>query len=184
MTSPRYKAFKKHIGKHLFQVKRRPRGAGSVAGFVVAMSESLVMFHQLDWDAFCLNGYCVVCADDVSSYRAFGKKDYWQHRASMLRQLKSIIPKAVSVIGWREVFESVAIRFPLMVVHTERKRPDVCYVGEVFEVSDSTIEIHDLDCNCEWQKPRRFNFSDITMVEFGDGYSMALAATAPKRKTR
>ena len=182
MTSPHYKAFKKHVGKNLFQVERRPRSLSRVTGFVAGLSESLMLFHQFDWDTFSLNGYSVIPIADASDYRTFDRKKYWQHRAAQLRELKPIIPDAVSLIDWRELFESVAVRFPLVVVHTERKRPGVCYVGEVLDVSDSALKIHDLDCNCEWQKPRRFKFSDITMIEFGDGYSAALAATAPKRK--
>ena len=182
MSSPLQKAFKKHLGKDLFEVKRRPRGVGRIAGFIVAMSESLILFHQLDWDTFCLNGYSVICSDDVSVYRAFDRNKYWQHRAAQLRKLNPIIPDGVSAAGWQKLFESVASRFPLVVIHTERKHPDICYVGEGLRVSDTTVTLYDLDCNCEWQKPRRFRFADITMVEFGDGYSTALAATAPKRK--
>lgn len=182
MSSPLQKAFKKHLGKDLFEVKRRPQGVGSIAGFIVAMSESLMLFHQLDWDTFSLNGYSVIPIGDAGDYRTFDRSKYWQHRAAQLRELKPIKPDAVSVIDWRELFESVAVRFPLVVVHTERKRPSVCYVGEILEVVDSALEIRDLDSNCEWQKARRFKYSDITMVEFGDGYSSALAATAPKRK--
>ena len=183
MTSPRYKAFTKHVGKNLFQVERRPRSLGRVAGFLVDLTESLMLFHKLDWDLFSLNGYSVIPIADAGDYRTFDRNKYWQSRAAKLRKLKPTMPDGVSVTDWRGLFESVASRFPLIVVHAERKRPGVCYVGEVLKVSDSTLVIHDLDCNCEWQKTRRFKFSDITMVEFGDGYSLALAATAPKRKT-
>jgi hypothetical protein len=163
-------------------VERRPKSIGRVAGFVVAISETLMLFHQLDGDSFSLNGYCVIPIADANEYRVFDRKQFWQHRAAQLKGLRPILPDSASVSDWRELLESVAKTFPLVVVHTERKRPDVCYIGEVLKVSDSTLTIHDLNCNCEWQKPRRFKLSDITMVEFGDGYSMALAATAPKRK--
>jgi len=184
MSSPLHKALKKHSGKNLFEVKRRPKGAGRVAGFVAAWSDSLILFHQLDWDTFCLNGYSVICTDDVRGFRVFDRNEYWQHRAAKLRKLKPTVPDGGSVTDWRALFESIASGFSLIVIHIERKRPDVCYVGEVLKVSDSTVTTHDLDSNCEWQKPRRFRFADITMVEFGDGYSRALAATAPKRKSR
>ena len=182
MASPRYKTFKKHVGKNLFQVERRPRSLGRVAGFVAGLSESLMLFHQLDWDTFSLNGYSVIPIADASDYRVFDQKKYWQQRAAHLRELRPIMPDSVSVSDWRRMLESVAVLFPLVVIHIERKRPAVCSVGEVLKVTDSTVTLHDLDCNCEWQKPRRFRFEDITMVEFGDGYSTALAATAPKRK--
>lgn len=182
MLSPLHKALKKHSGRNLFDVKRRPRGVGRVAGFVAAWSDSLILFHQLDWDTFRLNGYSVICTDDVSGFRAFDRDEYWQSRAAKLRKLRPTVPDGVSVADWRGLFASVASRFPLVVIHIERKRPDVCYVGEVLKVSDSTVTTHDLDSNCEWQKPRSFRFSDITMVEFGDGYSTALAATAAQRK--
>ena len=184
MSSHLHKALKKHAGKNLFQVRRRPRGVGSVTGFVVAWSESLLLFHQLEPDAFCLNGYSAICTDDVSDYRAFDRDEYWQRRAAGIHKLKPVTPNGVSVANWRELFESVTSHFPLVTLHTERTNPDVCYVGQVAKVSDSTLTIYNLDCNCEWQKPRRFKMADITRVEFGDGYSTALAETSPKRKAR
>jgi hypothetical protein len=153
-------------------------------GFPVAWSESLILFHQLEVNAFCLNGYSAICTDDVREYRAFDRDDYWQRRAVRLHKLKPIIPDGVSVTDWRGLFESVASRFPLVTLHTERRRPDVCYVGQVLKVSDSMLAIHDLDCNCEWRKPRRFKLTDLTQAEFGDGYSSSLAATLPKRTVR
>ena len=164
MSSPLHKALKKHSGKNLFDVKRHPRGVGGLTGFVMVWSEALVLFHQLDGSAFCLNGYSVICSDDVSGFRTFDRDQYWQRRFIRLRKLQPAAPVGVLVTDWRSLFESAVSCFPLVVIHTERKRPDVCYVGEVFKVSDSTVTIHDLDSNCEWQKPRRFKFSDITMV--------------------
>ena len=184
MSSHLNKALKKHAGKNLFQVKRRPQGVGRLTGFVMAWSESLVLFHQLDDNVFCLNGYSVINADDVSDYRVFDRDDYWQRRAVSLHKLKPVIPNEVSVTNWRELFGSVASHFPLVTLHTERRNPDVCYVGQVLKVSEATLTVRDLDCNCEWQKPRRLKLTDITRVEFGDGYSMSLAATSSKLTAR
>ena len=48
-------------------------------------------------------------------------------------------------------------------------------------MTQRTFTIEDLDSHGEWSGPRRMKFSDVTMVDFGDGYAGALAATAPER---
>jgi len=183
MSSPLHKALKAQASSSLFQVKRGKLTEWSLSGFVVAWSDSLILFHQLEDNVFCLNGYAAVRVRDVSEFRVFDSDDHWQRRAAKLKKLKPCSPDAVSVAGWSQLLKTVSASFPLVVIHLEKKRPDVCYVGEVQKVSNTAAATHDLDGNCEWQKTKRFSFSDITMVEFGDGYSLALAATAPKGKT-
>jgi hypothetical protein len=183
MPSPLHKALKSEARNSLFQVKRKPLTEESLTGFVVAWSDSLILFHQLEDNVFCLNGYAAVRVRDVSEFRVFDSDEHWQRHATKLKKLKPHVPDKVSVPDWSHLFETVSAGFPLVVISMEKKEPDVCYVGEVQSVSNTAVTTHDLDANCEWQKPKRFRFSDITMVEFGDGYSLALAATAPKRST-
>jgi hypothetical protein len=168
--------------KHLFEVKRRPQKLCKISGFVVDVSESLILLQRFDWDAFQLNGYSVIRSDDIASYRFFDKKKHWQFRATQHLKLKLKAPAGISVSSFSDLLESAAKVFPLLTIHRDKINTKVCYIGKLTTVSHKTFTIEDLNCNAEWTGSRQFKFSDVTLVDFGGGYENALAATAPKQK--
>jgi hypothetical protein len=185
MTRSLHSILKKSKTGHLFEVKRRLKDVGSTTGFIVASSDSLIVFHRLDMDTFRLNGYTVLRDEDIRQYRSFTKTDYWQFRAVRHFHLKPKCPTGISVSSFPELLKSVAERYPLIAFHPEKKNPDVCYIGPLVSMTKHTFVIEDLNSNGEWSGPRRMKFSDITRIDFGGGYEEALAVTAPKRaKTR
>lgn len=173
--------FKKAKMRHLFEVKRRFKNVGSTTGFIVDFSEPLVLFHTLDTDTFQLNGYTMIRKEDITKYRVFGKTEYWQVRAVRYFHLKPMRPTGVSVTSLPALLKSVTEHYPLITLHPERTNPDVCFLGQLVSTTERTFTIEDLNSNGEWSGPRRMRFSDVTRVDFGDGYAGALAATAPKR---
>ena len=151
-------------------------------GFVVGFSEDLLLFHALNPDTFRLNGYIVLRLEDVKEYRAFDKPEFWRNRAVRGFGLKPVRPVGISLSSLPDLLESIAKRFPLITFHTERTKPDVCYIGSLLAKAEATFTIEDLDCNAEWTGPRRLKFRDITRIDFGGGYEEALAATAPRAR--
>lgn len=185
MSASFHSIIRKAKMKHLFEVKRRLKNTGKTIGFVVDLSDSLVLFHALELDSFRLNGYTVIRREDISEYRVFTRAEYWQVRAVRHFRLKPMRPAGVSVSSLPELLKSVAERYPLITLHPEKTKPDDCFIGELASMTERTFTIEDLDSNGEWSGPRRMKFSDVTRVDFGGGYEGALAATAPKRtKTR
>ena len=74
----------KHQWKHLVEFKRGSKGMAKAAGFVAALSDTLILLHRLEWETFRLNGYTLIKAEDVSYYRVFDSPKYWQYRAAKL----------------------------------------------------------------------------------------------------
>lgn len=175
---------RKHKLKHLVEMKRGSSGLSRVTGFVADFSDSLILMHRLDWDTFQLNGYTVIREDEVSQYRFFDKAEHWQFRAVRLNRIVPRHPVNISIASLAELLTSIAQRYPLVTVHPERTKPDVCYIGSVNSVAERTVTIEDLNCNAEWTGPRRLKLADITMIDFGGGYEEALARTAPNRPTK
>jgi hypothetical protein len=165
-------------------VRSRIKGVGRTTGFVVDFSRDLILFHVLDTDAFQLNGYTVIRSEDVKDYRAFDKAKFWQNRAVRRLKLKPASPVGILLTSVPELLQSIGSRYPLISFHPERKQPNVCYIGPLLSMNKTTFTIDDLDSNAEWSGPRRLKFSDVTRIDFGDGYQNALAATAPKRPKR
>lgn len=175
---------KRHCGRNLFEVRSRIKGAGSTFGYVVDFSETFVLFHLVRKDAFCFNGYCALKSDDIKDYRAFSRQEHWQNRAAKTFRLKPKRPAGISLDTLPTLLESVSNRYPLMVIHMERKYPNDCYIGPLISLAEKTFTIDDLDCGCNWSGPRRIKLEDVTRIGFGGGYESALAATAPKRSER
>jgi hypothetical protein len=172
---------KQHCGKHLFEVRSRIKGAGSTMGFVVDFSDDLILFHVLATDTFRLNGYAVNRTEDVKDYRGFNNGKFWQNRAAVHFKLAPVRPAGILLDSVPQLLTAISKRYPLITIHPEKIKPDVCYIGSLLSMTEATFKIDDLNCNAEWSSPRRLKFSDVTRVDFGGGYEQALAATAPKR---
>jgi len=168
--------------KHLLQVKRSHKNLCKISGFVVDVSESLILLQRCDWDTFQLNGYSVIRNDEVAGYRFFDKKQWWQFRAVQHFKLIPKAPAGISVSSLPTLLESVAKIFPLVTIHQEKINAKVCYIGKLTAMRRKTFTIEDLNCNAEWTGSRRLKFSDVTLVDFGGGYENALAVTAPNQK--
>jgi hypothetical protein len=175
---------RRHCGRHLFEVRSRIKGAGRTIGFVVDFSPDWILFHVLNTDVFELNGYTAIRSGDVKNYRAFDRGEFWQNRAVGQFKLNPVRPPGISLTSLSDLLESIGRSYPLITIHPEKVKPDVCYIGPLLSIAKATFTIDDLDCNAEWSGPRRLRFSDVTRVDFGGGYEEALAATAPKRPKR
>jgi hypothetical protein len=175
---------KRHCGRHLFEVESRIKGAGRTEGFVVDFSNSLILLHVLEPNTFLLNGYSIIRSENVRHYRVFDKREYWQNRAVRRFELSPVRPVGITLSSVPELIASVAKRYPLITIHPERTKPDICYIGPLLSMTEATFTIDDLDCTAGWSGPRRIKFSDATRIDFGGGYEEALAATAPKRSKR
>jgi hypothetical protein len=174
---------KRYNRRHLLEVRSRIKGIGSTVGFVIGYSKELALFHVLDTDMFRLNGYSVIRLDDVKDYRTFDKSQYWQNRAVRRFHLNPVTPAGVLLNSLPELLQSIAKRHPLITFECERTKPNICYIGTLLSMTETTCTIDDLNSNAEWTGPRRLKFADITRISFGDGYSEALAATAPKPRS-
>jgi hypothetical protein len=173
---------RKHQMRHLLEVERSPQKMGRISGFVVDYSESLILLQRFSWDRFQLNGYSVLPNTDIEEYRFFDKREYWQYRAIQHLKLEPKALGGISVSSLPSLLETVAKVFPLLTIHREKINSEVCYIGKLATVSHKSFTIEDLNADAAWTGPRRFRFSDVTLVDFGGGYENALAVTAPKQK--
>ena len=75
MTTALLSALKKAQMKYPIEVQRRFSEDQITGGFVVDFTDSLILFHNLDMDTFCLNGYTVILSKDITRPRVFKKAD-------------------------------------------------------------------------------------------------------------
>ena len=170
---------RKHRMKHLVELEMRPRKLGKLAGFVMHITDDMILLHGLEKDGFRLNGYYVVCQKMVGRYRVFSKPEYWQFRAIEHFRIKPKQPRGISLQSLPILLRSIAENYPLITIHREKIDSEVCFIGRLKNMAGTSFTLEDLDCNAEWSGPRRIKFNDVTRVDFGGGYESALAATAP-----
>ncbi|MEQ2006638.1 MAG: hypothetical protein ABMA26_07565 [Limisphaerales bacterium] len=166
----------------LFELKRRPAGAGRLAGFVLDASPELILMHRVDFDTFTLNGYTAIRCSDIAAFRSFGRHEYWQRRAVEHFGLVPVPVLGLPVGSFGELLASKELAGRLVSVHRERMAANVFFIGPVTSVAGGRLTMEDLDRNAKWSGPRRIRLADVTRVDFADGYLRALEATAPKRR--
>src|SRR5438552_3249282 len=62
--------------RHMVQLSRGAVGMSDIFGFVVNVTEDLVLVHFFDSEAFCLTGYDVLRQRDIRSYCFFDDPRY------------------------------------------------------------------------------------------------------------
>ncbi len=140
----------------------------------MGFGDTLILMHQLDWDVFVLNGYCLIRISDVRNYRIFSRDCYWQCKAARQKSFRPIAPE-ISVATWRSAISGAAESFPLLCFETELRLPDKLWVGKPVAMTEKTLTVRGLDPYAEWCANSRFHFEDLTKVQFGGGYESALA---------
>jgi hypothetical protein len=160
------------------QVDRRPKVADLLEGYVVGVSAQFLMLHLLDSVTVSLNGYTVLPLEYVTRYRVREDSEFFLQRAL---KLKGIGPKPVPSIdlsNFESVISTANQQFPLVTLHREIMRQDECYIGRVDKISGKAVTLREISFAGTWNRVRRYNFRDITRIDFGGAYEEALAMVA------
>ena len=184
MTSTWSRQLSRNRGATLVEFGRRPKIKEPIAGFINCYSESLITLQRLDWSTFGLDGYTVLRIRDIQSQRFFSRDSFWAKRAIKKLKIKPKMLPNISVQTWAEAVDVGVKYFPLITLRCEIHYPDECYIGYPLEVTARKIVIDNLDTRAKWTGPRNFKLSQITRIDFGSGYEMALASVAALRTER
>jgi hypothetical protein len=75
--------------------------------------------------------------------------------------------------------EAAGAAAPLVTVHDEFDRPDVCWIGAVQSVDATKLRLLKVDPSGDWERrASTFDPENITRIEFGGGYDEALHLVA------
>lgn len=81
----------------------------------------------------------------------------------------------VSVASIEELLLSASRVFPLLTIHREKARPDVCWIGRIEEIRRGQVSLLEIGPDAAWDdKPTSYKLNEITSVEFGGEYERAL----------
>lgn len=153
-------------------------------GFVVGLSEALVVVHTLNSGTMRLNGYTVVRLKDVIE----------------CTNDESFAPTALKLLGERPkpqpdllyldmpgLLSSVGTHYPLLEIFQE-KTGSAFYIGRIVGFGKRKVHLQAVSRDGTWGDTYKFACKEITRVDFGDGYDEALWLVArrqprPRRST-
>ena len=164
-------------GFPLVEFDRKPFDKYPVRGFAIDWKEDLTLFQDFDTELFQLNGWAVFRNSDIRRYRVIPEGDFLA-RAIRLQKIRPAMSKGVAIGSLREAAESAGAKFPLLTVHRERIKQDVCYVGKFGRATTRTLTMREISPQAEWEDEETFAFRDITKLEFGGTYERLLYALA------
>ena len=175
-----------HATESLVWIRRRFE-TRSWRGFVVGLSETLVLLQVLNSGSMRLNGYTAVRLKDIQE----------------CREDETFAPAALKLLGERPkpqldlllvdmpgLLSSVGAHFPLLELFQE-KTGATFYIGRILRFGKRKVHLQAVTRGGTWGEIYKFNCKNITRVDFGDGYDEALWLVArrqprnlPERKDR
>lgn len=76
---------------------------------------------------------------------------------------------------------SAGKRFPLVRLHTERNRKDVCSIGKFIEIAKKDVVLQDIDPSAKWDLETTARpIARITRIDFDGPYERALVLVGGK----
>jgi hypothetical protein len=132
-----------------------------------------------------LDGYTALRLADLKSVRVVGGPESFAVMGLEHFREAPIAPKGIGLDTLKDLLATASRRYRLMAIHTEAVYTDVCYIGEVADLSERRLLMSEITPRATWEpKVSRYQFGDITRVEFGGRYVRALAAVSDRLDSR
>ncbi len=146
---------------------------GSVRGYILDVGPKFFLMaiqsDQIRFDGFACFRIADVKNPRLDPYAAFAE--------AALKKFGEPIPKKpkVSVANVERLLRSAAKSFPLVTIHRETVRREVCWIGKVEKLSDEKVFLVEINPDATWdEKATPYKLNEITSVEFGGEYERAL----------
>ncbi|HEX8372724.1 MAG TPA: hypothetical protein VF585_08090 [Chthoniobacterales bacterium] len=162
----------------IVRIELSPDIGDQIEGYVVGVSELFVMLHALDSNYINLNGYSVVRRSDIRRYRIRDDFEFFLNRALKLKGNLPAPQPNIDLSSFATLLETANASFPLITLHLEIMYSDLCFIGRVQKLTAKTVVLKEINPAAKWERTRRYNYKDITRVDFGGGYEEALALVA------
>ena len=149
-------------------------------GFVLAANHAHTLLAPAN--DFLVNGFCVIRNRDVSKHVVYDDPDCFASRALQLLAVSAPPPPDIDMLSFTSVALSAVRRFPLIVVHAERRRPGEVWVGKYRGHTKKRLVLDSIDTSARWDGTDTIRLRDVTMIGFGASYESALWLVAQERE--
>ncbi|MBD8058082.1 hypothetical protein IC607_03765 [Cellulomonas sp. JH27-2] len=169
----------------LVNVRRWIPRSDRIDGFVVTIGTHWVVLQRLS-DRVTFDGWTLLRLKDVQAVSIEVDADAFEIKALKARGQWPPVSPDLDADDVADAIRSAARMSPLVTVHDEFARPDVCWIGAVRSVGSRKVHLVEVSPRARWAKDRsRFALADITRLDVGAGYEEALylaAGPAPARE--
>lgn len=167
----------------LVRIRRWIPDADPVDGFAVGLGRRWVALALLS-DRIVLDGWGLVRLKDIQAVKVYPDPDSFAARALRHRSQWPPVAPPVDLDDTAAAITSAAEVTPLLTVHEEFYRPDVCWIGKVRSVDDTKLKLHEVDSEASWRrKVSTIDLDSITRLDLGGGYAEALHLVAGEPPT-
>lgn len=168
-------AKKKKVTVRLHRSKLEP-GAW-INGFVVDYSDKFILLEEISGQIH-LDGYSVLRRQDVTRCQNPNPRDSFYRTALHMRGERRTKRPKIELKNVPCILDSVS-EWPLVSVHRELIKRNVCFIGRIVELAPRHVVLDTIDIHAKFDgELETFKYSDITRIDFGNGYETALALVA------
>lgn len=158
----------------LLSINRQPLEEYDIVGYLVGLSERLLLLHIVDKNTLRFNGYAAVRLADI---HGVSPGEHFAARALPLLGRVPVPPPVPFVLdNMGEFLASVQQHYPLVAFEAEAKKPGAIFIGRIVKQTTRQIVLHTTNSEGYWDDEETFAVSDITRATAGDEYITALAA--------
>jgi hypothetical protein len=169
------------------RIRRQIPGADRLEGFVLAVGERWVLLSNLS-NGVRLDGFVAVRIDDIASVRTPASAGFMRSALEWRGQWPPPTDgPELNLSSDAGLITSAMAASPLVTLHIEYERPDVCFIGKPIRITAKRVDLQEVTPEATWENGgHTFGFKEISRVEIGGDYEQALhavAGPAPPLKT-
>ena len=153
------------------RLNRKPMDEFSLDGFIVDLSDKLLMLHVVGGQDLRLNGYVVVRIKDI---KRFEVGTSFIERYLRLNGVCGVAPPQIDLTDLSSFLSSAARWYLLLTIECELTDPGCCFIGRLEKLTSQILHLRTVDLQASWATVDCFKLKDITQVAFSDGYTEAL----------
>jgi hypothetical protein len=145
----------------------------SIHGYIHGVGAKFVLVAIVN-DRVWLEGFECFRIKDVRGIKPDPYRKFIERALKLRGERKPKRPRIkMGSIG--EIIVSASRLFPLVTIHQEETRPDVCWIGRVLGVDSGRVRMLDIEPGAVWaSEPSSYRLAEITQVSFGADYEGAL----------
>jgi hypothetical protein len=145
----------------------------STRGYVVDVGPKFFLLALVS-DRIHFDGFEVFRIKDIRDLRPDPYEMFVESALKRRRERQPRKPK-VRLDDVGTLLETASRCFPLVTIHRERIRPDICHIGRVVGVGRGRVSLLEIDAYAKWDtEPTEYPLKEITRVNFGGDYEAAL----------
>ncbi|PRY56654.1 hypothetical protein BCF74_11849 [Knoellia remsis] len=149
-------------------------------GYVVALSARWVVLQSLE-AAVYIDGYDVIRVDDITEVWEDGAAGYIERAVAALGRPAPDVALSQTA-GTADVLQVARDAADLMCVHFEKDDDAPMLVGHLVRLDETTFDLQLIDPGGVWEVDvAQIACTEVTRVEFGDRYSVALTRFGDRR---